>query len=608
MPRMPISAKPTGRASWADRGNAAVAAGNLVQARKCFREAVKEDADNARNRFHLGIIQESLGNDAEAAEQLTIALRLDPKSNDAARRLAGLFGKGVVRGSPRLDHSGLIAALSFDAIDRDLVAAASVHHLTTLPPFSRLLAAGKTEGWDAVAQRVFLSPERTIFGNALLLELLQRGIIAHADFEQFLTALRKALLLHIPPDTWHDGALARFALALIQQCWLNEYVWSESEHETRQIESLALDDEALRAGDAMASHRLLLKCLYRPPAECLPPGIGESDLASVSPEPFRTMLADRLREDADIQQRGAALPSLSGLADDVSLKVAGQYEASPYPRWTSVPLYRPGKYLEHIQSQFAPGQLTFTRQPFEVLIAGCGTGRQAVSASFDYGSNARVFAFDITRKSLGYASLMADRMRARNLTLAHGDINRVAEFDPTFAKRFHVIECGGVLHHMADPFGAWRRLLECLAPGGIMLIGLYSRSARRNLEILRREPEYPGSSASNAALRAYRLQLMQRKGPWLGQECTRSRDFYSASGFRDYFLHVNEHTTTLPDIAGFLDDNTLDFRGFVGLPVEALQTLFPEEKSPGALARWSEWEAKYPDAFAGMYQFWCTRR
>ena len=88
---------------------------------------------------------------------------------------------------------------------------------------------------------------------------------------------------------------------------------------------------------------------------------------------------------------------------------------------------------------------------------------------------------DITETSLGYASMMADRMGADNLSLVHGDIQNVGAFEPSFRQRFKVIECVGVLHHMARPFEGWRALKECLAPGGIMLIGLYSALARRDL-------------------------------------------------------------------------------------------------------------------------------
>ena len=33
-------------------------------------------------------------------------------------------------------------------------------------------------------------------------------------------------------------------------------------------------------------------------------------------------------------------------------------------------------------------------------------------------------------------------------------------------RTFDVVECSGVLHHLADPFAGWRALLPLLRPGG----------------------------------------------------------------------------------------------------------------------------------------------
>ena len=48
-------------------------------------------------------------------------------------------------------------------------------------------------------------------------------------------------------------------------------------------------------------------------------------------------------------------------------------------------------------------------------------------------------------------------------------------------RRFDVIECVGVLHHMEDPVAGWRVLRRLLEPGGYMKIGLYSERARRHI-------------------------------------------------------------------------------------------------------------------------------
>jgi SAM-dependent methyltransferase len=268
--------------------------------------------------------------------------------------------------------------------------------------------------------------------------------------------------------------------------------------------------------------------------------------------------------------------------------------------------YREGHYLKNLAAIFDDRELDFLQEPFEVLIAGCGTGRQAVSAALDYGSKARVTGLDITETSLGYASMMAERMGANNLSLVQGDIQSIGAFEPTFRQGFKVIECIGVLHHMARPFDGWRALKECLAPGGIMLIGLYSGLARRNLATLKGDPSYPGADCNDAALRDYRQRLQMLPEGTLGTELFKSLDFYSASGFRDYVLHVSEQSTTLPEIADFLRENGLRFRGFFDVPFSVLQRSYPNEVWPGSLDRWAACEADQPSLFSSMYQFWCT--
>jgi hypothetical protein len=88
-----------------------------------------------------------------------------------------------------------------------------------------------------------------------------------------------------------------------------------------------------------------------------------------------------------------------------------------------------------------------------------------------------------------------------------------------------------------------------------------------------------------------------------------SRDFYSASNFRDLALHVSEHRMTLPGISTFLADNGLTFRGFQIDPADLarFQEMFPGDAWPGRLEHWAQFEEANPHTFAGMYNFWCLR-
>jgi hypothetical protein len=162
---------------------------------------------------------------------------------------------------------------------------------------------------------------------------------------------------------------------------------------------------------------------------------------------------------------------------------------------------------------------------------------------------------------------------------------------------------------MADPFEGWRRLLDCLAPGGLMLMGLYSAVARRDLAALRSDPAYPGAGCHDAALLAFRRLLMDRAKGESGSELVQSPDFYTTSEFRDLVCHVNEQHLTLPEIKGFLDRNALTFRGFWLSPhyLHEFRKRYPNEPWPGRLDCWETFEAANPRTFDAMYLFWCNK-
>lgn len=587
------------------RGAAHVAAGNLQDAAKAFAAAAKADINNAGYRFNLAIVLESLGEASGAAEELTKALQVDPQMTSASRRLCWLLGKGKLPDDVRLNRQGLKAALAHDTADRDLLAAAALHHLSQTQPLKRILERGAQRGWRDAALDVCLGKDQEILGDSLFLEALRRGVVSAPAIEKLLTAVRAALLQDVTPSRFEDARLMRMAVALMQQCWLNEFVWAQTPGEVQALDAQVIALDEVLAGDSAAGHALTVRSMYRPPADVLG-RVPPDALARIDPQVLRDALVTRIEEERDIRERAARMPRRGAIDDATSVKVATQYNVSPYPRWTSVLTYREGHYLKNLSTVFDDRELDFLRSPFEVLIAGCGTGRQAVSAAFDYGANARVTGLDITQTSLGYASMMADRMGAHNLSFVQGDIQSIGTSDPSFRQRFKVIECIGVLHHMAHPFDGWRALKACLAPGGIMLIGLYSALARRDVAALKDEPAYPGADCDDATLRHYRQRLQMLPDGVPGAELSKSLDFYSASGFRDYVLHVSEQRLTLPQIADFLRENKLRFRGFFDVPFRMLQQSYPNEIRPGSLDRWAACEADRPSLFSSMYQFWCT--
>ncbi len=596
------------RHNWAELATEAANEGDFGAAKRCFLQAIKHDKNNHLLRFHYGAVLEASGDRAGAAEQFTETLRIEPTAIDAARRLGRVVSMGLP-GDVELNVWGLKAALTHhDFVNRDQIAEAAVYYLSRKDPLVSALELGRAIGWRDAARQLCLKKTAPLLRDDLLLLALRDNIVRMPDLELLLTEIRRVLLVELPHARFDDRALAGFLAALMHHCWVNEYVWPVTAEETEALGKLRVDTAALFQGSAEAGLQLAIAALYQPVSALIGDNVSEEQLARVRPHVIGEAVGELVRQHDDERARAAKMPKLGSISDPTSVKVAEQYSRYPYPRWTSLGfMLRPGEWRKIIEEHFSPERLAFMDKPFEVLIAGSGTGRQAIAEAHAYGPNARITAIDLSAPSLAYAARMAEYYCASSISFSQADIREIADA-PEFAKRFQIIECVGVLHHMADPLKAWQGLTKCLADGGLMLIGLYSTIARRGLATLRKDPAYPGPGCSDEQLRAFRQTLLARSDQELPPGFRGIKDIYSTSGFRDLLLHACEHDFTVPQIAKFLDANGLVFRGFEGAKeFELLRKRFPDETSPGDLAHWAQLEEENPSLFTSLYQFWCEK-
>ena len=93
----------------------------------------------------------------------------------------------------------------------------------------------------------------------------------------------------------------------------------------------------------------------------------------------------------------------------------------------------------------------------KILIAGCGTGQQLVyKTSYE---NSNIVAIDLSLSSLAFAKRKMQELKHHNIEFLQGDILSLN----TLNKKFDVIECVGVLHHLKNPEDGLRLLLNiCL--------------------------------------------------------------------------------------------------------------------------------------------------
>jgi SAM-dependent methyltransferase len=161
----------------------------------------------------------------------------------------------------------------------------------------------------------------------------------------------------------------------------------------------------------------------------------------------------------------------------------------------------------------------------EMLIAGCGTGFQAAVAAAR-NPRARILAVDLSASSLAYAQRRCHELGLANVEFAQADLLRLG----TMERRFHVVECVGVLHHLREPLAGWRVLRGLLTPGGVMKVGLYSDAARRGVVTARELAGRHGLGTDVASVREIRRLVLAEPASSAARALIDSVEFHSASG------------------------------------------------------------------------------
>lgn len=104
-----------------------------------------------------------------------------------------------------------------------------------------------------------------------------------------------------------------------------------------------------------------------------------------------------------------------------------------------------------------------------VLDAGCGNGRVTALLRRHAADETQVVGIDLTASHIAAENLVG----APNVHFEKRDLLE----DLSGIGKFDLIYCQEVLHHTADPAGAFRNLTQCLADGGEIAIYVYKLKA-----------------------------------------------------------------------------------------------------------------------------------
>jgi 2-polyprenyl-3-methyl-5-hydroxy-6-metoxy-1,4-benzoquinol methylase len=563
------------------------AGGRSASARDPIAQLFAEAVDHERQR--------QLNAAARAYERL---LLLEPEHAEASNNL----GRVLQAQGKRAEASACYArALTLMPQLFDQYAGICATLVSLLPPLGAAMAKASA-AWPerlGVAELLGSGGLAAIAADPLLRCMLQSTPVRDISLERLLTALRAALLDVAIAGEPATGATLAFCCALAKQCFINEYVFATTPAEDARVDQLKA---TLASESAISAMPLVVLAMYLP-LHALPD--AQMLLARNWPDAVDGVLTQQLREPDEERRLRATIPRLTPIEDDVSQRVRQQYEENPYPRWVQAagPV-EPVAIDHYLRTQFPAVAFTSLEktEALDILVAGTGTGWQAIGLAQKF-LGARILAVDLSLSSLSFAKRSTPaRLRAR-IDYAQADILQLGSLD----RRFDVVDASGVLHHMADPLEGMRILLTLLQPNGLMHLGLYSESGRKDVVAARAFIAEHGFGSTSSDIRRCRQELLATPL----RSVSRFTDFFSTSECRDLLFHVQERRVTIPAIKDFLAAHGLRFLGFEfdAATQHTYRAQFAGSGwSPTDLDRWHALETDRPDMFSGMYQFWVQKR
>jgi 2-polyprenyl-3-methyl-5-hydroxy-6-metoxy-1,4-benzoquinol methylase len=571
--------------------NSAYRGGRLAQAEVICKQVISCASTHAPCLNLLGVIYQASGRHRLAAKLFGKAIAVDDL--DAA------FHYNIACSYQDLDEEITAAkhfrtAIMLGMGHKKSVEEFVIENMTSLQYIQRVA----TEHWSIGKEVLLTAKDIAAIGKDVFLRCaLELTLLRGVTLELFLTTLRSSLLRLVADDLLDEAQLrynvTHLFCVLAQQCFINEYVYAQTDKESTQARELrGLLLEKISTGSDISPILLAVVAAYFP-LYAIP--TAKSLLDRKWPVCAADLLRQQVSEPLEEADDRPNIPTLTEI-DPTSMAVMQQYNENPYPRWT----INPAKIVAGNLKRWAPASDSSARCGQNILIAGCGTGEHPFSITPHY-PDARILAIDISRTSLAYARRKTREEGLQNLDYAQADILKLRAIGRTFDR----IEAVGVLHHLAEPKAGWRVLLSLLAPNGIMRVGLYSETGRRAVVQARALIAERGYSPTVEDIRALRQTIIRNQHNQTWEMVLNNGDFYCTSGCRDLLFNVMEHRFTIPEIAGFLEEEGLSFLGFEldTAVILKFQQQYPRADALTNLEYWMAFEASNPGTFRGMYVF-----
>src|SRR4051794_37215579 len=176
------------------------------------------------------------------------------------------------------------------------------------------------------------------------------------------------------------------------------------------------------------------------------------------------------------------------MTDATDQRLAGQYEAFPYPKRD--PREEAKRLVvgtpSHIREidHWVFGASRPVSRPLNALVAGGGTGDATIMLAQQMTTLRRAGQVTWLDRSGAALAIARGRAEARGLTNIAWEQRSLQDLPRSGLGPFDYIDCCGVLHHLPDPQEGLRALLSVLAPGGGLGLMVYAPHGRTGVYML----------------------------------------------------------------------------------------------------------------------------
>ena len=546
--------------------------------------------------LNLATIYNQIGDYKKSLSLAKKELLLHKHSELSYQLISELIKKGEVLNTSEKDNRELL---------KNLLNRKDISHRELFGNINSLISKEILEELSILESKLYENNKFNILiKDKELVKALSLLIFCSPLWEKVLGNIRKNILLNYSDKDKISNSIFNFIIGLGSQCFLNEYVYYISTEEKDKLKEL----KKIINNNKNQDYKLAIISCYQSLSSINDEIINLNTYIPNKKE-LNNLLNLQFKELNTEKVISKGIKKIGNIKDSTSKEVKNQYELNPYPRWRYNSYAKENKlnFLSVINSEISPNTIKpnsvqLTNKKINILIAGCGTGIQIIEAS-RY-SNCEITAIDLSNSSISYAKRKVDEYGLKNINFIEMDLLELTSLN----KRFDLIECSGVLHHMNEPSKGLSNLFDVLEPEGFLKLGLYSKYAREEILKARQLIKEKDIKPNIDGIRNFRNDLLNGEIKEVN-EISNWSDFYSTSMCRDLCFHTHENCYTLIEIKNMLKVSNLEFLGFT-LSKEIKDKYQIDNKDKDSLKNlelWDKFEKLNPNSFREMYQFWSRK-